>query len=232
MVRAAWVGSQRVGALVWSGDIPSTFQSLTHQVRAGLSMAISGIPWWTTDIGGFHGGNPEDPDFRELMIRWLQYATFCPVMRLHGDRLPSKKPVSDSGGGLCHSGAENEIWSYGDEVFEIFKFYINLRDKLKPYIKKMMKDTHVEGTPPMRPLFYDFPDDNISWDIDDQYMFGNSLLVSPVTQFGCQQRKVYLPKGTQWKNYWTNEIFDGGQYITVRTPIDEIPLFINQSKPL
>lgn len=232
LVRAAWAGSQRVGALVWSGDIPSTFESLNHQVRAGLSMAISGIPWWTTDIGGFHGGYPDDPDFRELMVRWLQYAAFSPVMRLHGDRLPAKKPVSDSGGGLCHSGADNEVWSYGEEAFDIFKYYINLREHLKPYIKDMMEETHHEGTPPMRPLFYDFPEDKICWDIDDQYMFGDSLLISPVLELGSKAREVYLPEGTQWKNFWTDQIFEGGQRVTVQTPLTEIPLFINLEKPL
>lgn len=232
LVRAAWAGSQRVGALVWSGDIPSTFKSLSYQVRAGLSMAISGIPWWTTDIGGFHGGNPDDPEFQELMIRWFQYATFCPVMRLHGDRTPARKPVSDSGGGLCHSGADNEIWSYGEEAFEIFKEYIHLRENLKPYIKELMDDTHKVGNPPMRPLFYDFPDDEKTWDIDDQFMFGESLLVSPVLELGSEQRNVYLPQGARWKNYWTEEIFEGGQQVTVKTPLNEIPLFINQTKPI
>lgn len=232
LVRAAWAGSQRYGALVWSGDIPSTFESLGYQIRAGLNMAIAGIPWWTTDIGGFHGGNPDDKDFQELMIRWLQYATFCPVMRIHGDRSPAQAPVSDSGGGLCHSGADNEVWSYGDEAFVIFKDFIKLREKLEPYIREMMKETHEVGTPPMRPLFYDFPDDKVCWNTDDQFMFGDSLLLAPILELGSRERDVYLPEGTEWKNYWTGEVFTGGQMLTVDTPLEQIPVFINVAKPI
>ncbi|HBG7794320.1 TPA: glycoside hydrolase family 31 protein, partial [Clostridioides difficile] len=116
LVRGAWAGAQKYGALVWSGDIDSSFEAFNNQVNTGLNMGLAGIPWWTTDIGGFHGGNPKDPEFRELMVRWFQYATFSPILRMHGDRLPHSKPLSNKGGGSMVTGAPNEIWSYGEEV--------------------------------------------------------------------------------------------------------------------
>ncbi|GEN51570.1 glycoside hydrolase family 31 protein [Alkalibacterium pelagium] len=232
LVRAAWAGSQRYGALVWSGDIPSTFQSLNHQVKAGLSMGIAGIPWWTTDIGGFHGGNIHDSEFKELMIRWFQYATFCPVLRMHGDRLPSKPPIGESGGGLCHSGAENEIWSYGEEAYNIFKYYISLRESLKLYIKEIMLKAHNKGTPPMRPLFYEFPDDPDAWEVDNQFMFGSSLLIAPVLEYKARKRNIYLPKGTKWEDFWTKQQYIGGQSIEIDAPIDKLPIMINLNSEL
>lgn len=125
-------------------------------------MGLAGIPWWTTDIGGFHGGDPKDPDFRELLVRWFEYGTFCPVMRLHGDREPRQPQVGTTGGATCRSGAENEVWSFGKEAFEICKKYLNLRERMKPYIARLMKEAHEKGTPVMRPLFYDFPEDPLS----------------------------------------------------------------------
>ena len=119
LARCAWAGSQRYGALIWSGDIDSSFESLRNQLAAGLNMGLAGIPWWTTDIGGFHGGVNNDPSFRECLIRWFQFATFSPVLRMHGDREPHSKPLSTTGGGKCVSGAPNELWSFGDEVYAI-----------------------------------------------------------------------------------------------------------------
>lgn len=232
LVRAAWAGSQRYGALVWSGDIPSTFQSLKYQVKAGLSMGIAGIPWWTTDIGGFHGGDIANPEFKELMIRWFQYATFCPVLRMHGDRLPTKAPTGDSGGGICHSGAENEIWSYGEEAYSVFKYYIKLREQLKPYIKKLMRGAHLKGTPPMRALFYVFPADEKAWEVDDQFMFGDSLLIAPIFNYDERERNIYLPKDVRWKDYWTGNIYEGGQTIVLDAPIEQIPILINLNDEL
>ncbi|MBR6395794.1 MAG: family 31 glucosidase, partial [Lachnospiraceae bacterium] len=113
LVRCAWAGSSKYGALVWSGDIASSFYSLQNQFLAGLNMGLAGIQWWTTDIGGFHGGDPDDPDFRELFIRWFEWGSFCPVMRLHGDREPKQPQIGTTGGATCLSGAPNEIWSYG-----------------------------------------------------------------------------------------------------------------------
>ncbi len=228
LLRCAWAGSQKYGALVWSGDIASSFQSMRNQLAAGLNMGIAGIPWWTTDIGGFHGGNPTDENFRELFVRWFQWGTFCPVMRLHGDREPRQPQQGTTGGANCRSGADNEIWSYGEEVYQICKKYINMREKLRPYIRKLMLEAHKRGTPVMRTLFYEFPDDPEAWDVEDEYMFGDQILVAPVLNPGQTRRKVYLPDGANWLNYESNESYKGGNWVEVDTPIEKIPLFIKE----
>lgn len=225
LLRCAWAGSQKYGALVWSGDIHSSFGSLRNQLAAGLNMGIAGIPWWTTDIGGFHGGDPGDPAFQELLIRWFEYGTFCPVMRLHGYREPLKEPMGTEGGAACVSGADNEVWSFGDEAYEICKTYLQLRENMKPYITELMKEAHEKGTPVMRPLFYDFPEDAKAWEMEDEYMFGPDFLVAPILYADMRKREVYLPRGSKWKNYWTGETFDGGSAIEVDAPLAQLPVF-------
>ena len=226
LVRCGWAGSQRYGALIWSGDIASSFKSLRNQFAAGLNMGLSGIPWWTTDIGGFHGGNPMDKRFRELLIRWFQYGTFCPVMRLHGDREPKQPQIGTTGGATCLSGADNEVWSFGEDAYGILKKYMVLREEIKPYIKKLMREAHEKGSPVIRPLFYDFPDDSKSWKIEDQYMFGPDYLIAPVLYEDMRQREVYLPLDATWKDFWTGDEFEGGRTLQVDTPIEKIPVFI------
>lgn len=225
LVRCAWLGSQRLGVVLWSGDIPSDFDSLRCQIKAGLHTAMCGIPWWTTDIGGFFGGDPKDPEFVELLIRWFEYGAFCPVMRLHGNRMPYQPQFGTTGGAECVSGAPNEIWSFGDKVYEICKKYIELREAMRPYIRTLMEAAHEKGTPVMRPLFYDFPADSVCWENESQYMFGPDILVAPVMEKGQQTKEVYLPAGARWTNAWTKEVLDGGQTVVVDTPIDQIPLF-------
>ncbi len=225
LLRCAWAGSQKYGALVWSGDIDSSFRSLRNQLVAGLNMGIAGLPWWTTDIGGFHGGNIYDPKFHEILVRWFEFGTFCPVMRLHGFREPFKEALGSTGGGKHISGAENEVWSYGDEVYEICKKYMNLREKMRPYVRKLMKEAHEKGTPIMRPLFYDFPDDEQAWEIEDQYMFGPEMLVAPILYADVRERVLYLPDGT-WRNICNGEVYQGKQRITVAAPIDQLPVFV------
>ncbi len=224
LLRCAWAGSQRYGALVWSGDIDSSFRSLRNQLAAGLNMGIAGLAWWTTDIGGFHGGNIHDEKFHEVLVRWFEFGAFCPVMRLHGFREPFKEPLSSTGGGKCISGAENEVWSYGEEVYEICKKYMLLREKMRPYVKQLMMEAHEKGTPIMRPLFYDFPQDPKAWEIEDQYMFGPDLLVSPILEAGMTERTLYLPEGS-WRNINDGTIFEGSRMVTVAAPIDELPVF-------
>ena len=226
LLRCAWAGSQKYGALVWSGDIHSSFESMRNQFAAGLHMGIAGIPWWTTDIGGFHGGDPRDEDFREVFARWFQYGTFCPVMRLHGDREPHSAPMSTVGGGRMPSGGPNEIWSYGETVYEMCRKYIFLREKLKPYITEVMEKTHEKGSPVMRPMFYDFPEDEKAWEGMEQYMFGDKLLVAPVMEAGARKKTVYLPAGT-WYNVWTGEKLDGGRVVEADAPLTVIPVFTN-----
>ena len=225
LLRCAWAGSQKYGALVWSGDIASSFDSMRNQLAAGLNMGIAGIPWWTTDIGGFHGGNPNDPAFRELFVRWFQWGTFCPVMRLHGDREPRQPQVGTTGGAHCCSGAENEVWSYGPEVFEICKKYMNLREEMREYTRGLMREAHEKGTPVMRTLFYEFPNDLIAWETEDEYMYGDTYLIAPVLYAGQSSRKVYLPAEHNWKELETNLIYEGGRWICVDTPMEKIPVF-------
>lgn len=226
LVRCAWAGSQKYGALIWSGDIDSSFASLRNQFVAGLNMGIAGIPWWTTDIGGFHGGNSDDPKFRECILRWFEYAVFCPVFRLHGDREPHFLPVGNSGGGLCGSGGPNEIWSYGEEAYVIFKEYLLMRERLHPYITKQMEAAHEKGTPVIRPLFYEFPDDKLCWEIEDQYMFGPDILVAPILYENQRSRKVYLPSRSAWKDARNGKEYIGGITIEYDAPIAVIPVFI------
>lgn len=232
LLRCAWAGSQKYGALVWSGDIDTTFRSMRNQFAAGLNMGLAGIPWWTTDIGGFHGGNPSDPAYREVLARWFEWGAFCPVFRLHGVREPHKPPLSSHGGGKMLSGADNEVWSYGEEVYAICTRYMFLRERMKPYIAGLMQAAHERGTPVMRPLFYDFPADSQSWEVGDEYLFGPDLLVAPVMEAGVQQRPVYLPAGAQWTNAWTGEVLLGGQTITAAAPLDTIPLFVRDGANL
>lgn len=219
LVRSAWAGSQRAGAALWSGDISADFASLRAQVPAGLNVALSGMPWWTTDIGGFHGGDPEDPEFRELIVRWFQYGVFCPLFRLHGFREPRSRF------GVAQTGGPNEPWSFGPEAFECIKQTLFLRERLRPYLLEQMRVAHVEGLPPMRPLFVDFPDDPRSWDSADSFMFGPSVLVAPVTQYQARERTVYLPAGSTWTDAWTGEAYAGGTVLTAAAPLERIPVF-------
>ncbi len=222
LCRSAWAGSQRYGVALWSGDIPSTFKALQAQVRAGLNVGLSGIPWWNTDIGGFHGGDPNSPYFRELIVRWFQYGVFFALFRLHGAR------KSDTPG----TGGPNEVWSFGKEAYDIIKALLFLRERLKPYIMAQMRAAHETGTPPMRPLFFDFTEDEDCVTVEDQFMFGPDLLVAPVLHEGARQREVYLPAGTTWRDAWTDEVYEGGQWITADAPLERIPLYLRGAAEL
>lgn len=228
LTRCAWAGSQKYGALVWSGDVDSSFRGLREQFTAGLNMGIAGIPWWTTDIGGFLRGNPEDPHFRECLVRWFEYGVFSPVFRLHGERIPHRKPIGTKGGGAFFSGADNEVWSFGEENYEILKKYMFLREELKPYIKELMKEAHEKGTPVIRTLFYEFPQNSKAWEIEDEYLFGGDVLVAPVMYEGMREREVYLPEGARWRNAHTREVYDGGRTIPVDAPLEIIPVFLRE----
>ena len=223
LCRSAWAGSQRYGALVWSGDIDSTFEDLRRQISAGLNIGLSGIPWWTTDIGGFKNGDINDPSFRELIVRWFQFGVFCPVFRLHGIRQPGTMI------GAEQTGAANEVWSFGDEQYTIIRQLLFLRERLRPYVMAQMRKASESGLPPMRPLFVDFPADAASWDVEDQFLFGDDILVAPVYTEGARTRRVYLPagpEGTTWRDAWTGAEHQGGAWITAPAPLDTIPVFL------
>jgi alpha-D-xyloside xylohydrolase len=219
LVRSAWAGSQRYGALLWSGDVDATFDALRMQIRAGLNAGLSGIPWWTTDIGGFHGGDSQDPDYQELVARWFQYAVFCPVLRMHGHR----EPRGQFGAG--HSGGPNELWSFGERTTPILVDQLRLRERLRPYLAQQMRLAADKGLPPMRPLFLDFPADVQAWRVEDQFLLGPDLLVVPVTQAKARERDVYLPLGADWINTATGELHEGGGTLSVVAPLERIPVF-------
>jgi alpha-D-xyloside xylohydrolase len=220
LARSAWAGSQRWGVALWSGDIPATFESLAVQIRAGLNVALSGIPWWTTDIGGFHGGRPDDPHYRELVIRWFQYGVFCPLLRLHGNREPRMPFRPESTGG------PNEVWSYGEEAYQILREQLALRERLRPYLMDQMRLAHTDGMPPMRPLFVDFPHDESAWRVEDQFMFGPDILVAPIAEHATRRRPVYLPPGTGWLDVWTGADHSGGQVVDADAPLEHIPVYL------
>ena len=191
LTRCAYLGSQKFGSLVWSGDIPSTFESLSAQVKAGLNMAMCGIPWWNTDIGGFYGGDTQSDEFRELIVRWFQYGVFSPVMRLHGHRNRHGKRSNLKE----PSGDPNEIWSFGERNYVILKELVFLRERLRPYIEHHMEIASQKGYSVMRPMFFDFPDDEVCYTLGEQYMFGDDILFAPIVNKSQTKKKVYLPEG-------------------------------------
>ncbi len=224
--RSAWAGTQRYGAAVWSGDIRSRFDVLRAQIPAGLNIAMSGIPWWTTDIGGFMQGDIRTDYFKELIVRWFQYGVFCPLFRLHGVREPLNGLY-----GAQSSGAGNEVWSFGDTAYGIITHLLFLREKLKNYLQVLNQAAHEHGTPPMRPLYFDFPADPAAAVLADQFMLGPDLLVAPVTEQGAVSRRVYLPAGADWVEAWSEQVFPGGQEIQAEAPLERIPVYWRKGSP-
>ena len=231
LVRCAWAGSQKYGVLTWSGDIHSSFRAMREQLQAGLSMSVAGIPWWTSDIGGFLGGNIQDEGFRELLVRWFAWGCFCPVFRMHGERSPWYEREQEFINGVRQltSGQDNEVWSFGEDNYEILKKYLFVRENLRPYMRKTMDECTAAGTPVMRPLWFEFPEDSESWNIEDEYTLGSALLVAPVTEAGVKERSVYLPGGTVWRDANTGTVYKGGQRVTVPAPLDVIPVFVRDN---
>ena len=232
LVRCAWAGSQKYGVLTWSGDIYSSFRSMREQLQAGLSMSMAGIPWWTSDIGGFLGGDIHDSGFQELLVRWFAWGAFCPVFRMHGERSPWYEREQEFRNGVRQltSGQDNEVWSFGEENYRILTRYLFIRERLRPYVRDCMRAASDTGAPVMRPLFYDFPEDKACWGVEDSYMFGPDLLVSPVMEAGATEREIYLPEGTGWKDAYTKKTYDGGQTVTVPAPMDIIPVMIREGR--
>ena len=226
--RAAYLGSQRTGALFWSSDIDPSWEALQRQIPAGLNMTASGIAYWGNDIGGWQYLpqstnatkapllDPSDAretvgqnhDYPELLTRWFEYGTFLPTLRLHGDR------------------KHTEIWAFGRQAESIMAKYDKLRYRLIPYIYSQARKTYDTGAPFMRPLWMDFPGDAHVADLGTEYMFGPAFLVAPVTEQGQTEKDVYLPAGSDWYNFWTNEKLAGGRWVKVAAPIDQIPVFV------
>jgi alpha-D-xyloside xylohydrolase len=207
--RSAFAGAQRNAVTAWSGDILSDFETYKRQIPAGLNFSLSGIPYWTTDIGGFFIGNPNDPAYRELFVRWFQYGTFCPVFRVHGTRTTN----------------QNELWSYGPEAQSILTKFDRLRYELMPYIYSVAWMTTNASYTPMRPLVMDFRADVRAQNIGDQFLFGPAILVNPVTEPGAITRHLYLPK-TKWYDFWSGHAADGGRSIDAPATLDRLPLYV------
>ena len=232
LTRCTWAGGQKYAALTWSGDIHSSFRAMREQLQAGLSMQMAGIPWWTSDIGGFMGGDGSDPAFRELLLRWFAWGCFSPVFRMHGERSPWYEREQEYRNNIRQitSGRDNEVWSFGEENTPILCKYLFLRERLRPYVRQIMREAHETGAPVMRPLFYEFPKDKAAWQVEDCYMFGPDMLVAPVMEPGMTQRRIYLPAGETWKDAYTGQVYEGGQTVTVPAPIDIIPVMLRGGK--
>ncbi len=227
LIRCAYLGSQKFGTLVWSGDVESTFESLSQQVKAGLNASICGLPWWNTDIGGFWGGDTQSDEFRELIVRWFQYGVFSPVMRVHGNRNrhgEKKRDVREP------TGDPNEIWSFGEKNFPVLKDLVMLRERLRPYIEEQMKTASEKGYPVMRPMFFEYPDDEVCYTLGEQYMFGDDILFAPVVNKGQTGKQVYLPEG-EWILTKTKEKYAPG-FHTVHAEVDEFVAFVKAGSPV
>jgi alpha-D-xyloside xylohydrolase len=207
--RSAFAGSQRNAVTAWSGDLISDWFSYRRQIPAGLNFALSGIPYWTTDIGGFVFGSPSDPVFRELFVRWFQYGTFNPILRVHGTRNPD----------------ENELWSYGPDAQKILVSFDRLRYRLLPYTYSLAWKTTNESYTPMRPLVMDFRSDVRAQNTGDQFMYGPAFLVSPVTEPSATSRRVYLPNA-KWYNFWSGAPLEGAREVNAEAPLEKMPLYI------
>jgi alpha-D-xyloside xylohydrolase len=220
LTRSAFAGNQHYGAAVWSGDITSTWTALRMQIPAGLGLSVSGIPYWTMDIGGFsvparfaaeHPTAEDAEEWRELNARWFQFGTFVPLLRVHGEA------------------PKREMWELGGEKHPAYQAELKfdrIRYRLLPYIYSLAGAVTHEGGTIMRPLVMDFRADAKARDTTDQYLFGPAFLVSPVTAYKARSRAVYLPRAASWYDFWTGTNVTGGQTIDVPAPYDSMPIHV------
>ncbi len=208
LTRSAWAGQQRNAAVTWSGDTTGTWAVFRQQIPAGLDFVMSGIPYWNTDIGGFFGGNPQDPAYAELFTRWFQFGAFCPMFRVHG------------------TGGPKEVWRFPKATQAVLADFIRLRYHLLPYIYSDAWSVTHDNASMLRPLVMDFQNDARVLNIPDQFLFGPSIMVCPVTEPGAKARSVYFPAGTHWCDFWTGAVVSGGHTLTVPVNIRTLPLFV------
>lgn len=206
LARSAWAGAQKHRVVLWNGDTQSTFDYLRTALAAMMSVQMSGIAWWTTDIGGYAGGDPADATFRELIVRWFQFGATCPIFRQHGAR-------------------DTEPWLLGDTSFAAVRKVMALRESLRTYVVAELSETAASGLPYNRPLFFDYPNDADAWAVDDQYMVGRQYMAAPLYAFGARNRTVYFPVGASWTHHFTGKTYSGGTHAVVDAPLDEFPLF-------
>ncbi len=233
MTRSAFAGQQHYGSNMWSGDVTSSWDMLRKQIPAGLSFTLTGNPNFNTDIGGFFcgayntmgpGSAPRNPQFQELYVRWMQYGLFCPIFRSHGADAP------------------REIWQFGQKgepVYDAIEDMIRLRYRLIPYLYSTAHQVTSHDESYLRPLFSDFASDKRVWNMTDELMFGRSILAAPIVEPqytvtdsiapDWKQPKTavkYLPKGTRWYDFWTNQTYKGGQDINLQTALNRVPMFV------
>ena len=217
LTRSAFPGAQRYGVVTWSGDVGNDLGTLRRQIAGGLGQMASGLPWWTFDAGGFFrpGDQYTSAEYQERLVRWVQASTFLPFMRVHGYM------------------SETEPWNYFPETYEIVASYMNLRKTLEPYILRNAARVSDEGYTLMRPLVFDFPDDPEALKQDCEFMFGPAILVSPVTKPGVTTWRTYLPASDDgWRDYWTGQVYDGGQYVEISVDLTTIPVFVRGNASL
>ena len=217
LTRSGFIGQQRYGCNTWSSDVTSTWDMLEKQIPAALNYTLMGIPNWNSDIGGFFAGRwnqeggAKNPKYQELYVRWMQFGTFCPMMRSHGTELP------------------REIWNFGKRgewCFDAQEKMINLRYRLLPYIYSTSWDvSHNDGTF-MRPLVMDFAADSKTHEVGGEFLFGRSLLVAPVTRPEVTEWSVYLPQGADWWDFWSNEKQQGGQTLNRCVSKEILPVYV------
>ena len=254
MTRSSFAGQQHYGSNMWSGDVASSWDMLRKQVPAGLSFSLTGNPNFNTDIGGFFCGSyntrgggsaPQNPQFQELYVRWMQYGLFCPVFRSHGADAP------------------REIWQFGkkgEPVYDAIEKMIRLRYRLIPYLYSTAWEVTSANGSYLRPLFSDFASDKKVWNTTDEFMFGRSILAAPIVDPQYTEEKIvkedamtgwdrkevrgkmedgrsvdwgasksatkYLPKGALWYDFWTNKTYKGGRNVTLETSFDRVPMFV------
>jgi alpha-D-xyloside xylohydrolase len=211
LTRSAFLGQQRYGVINWSGDIGGTWDTYRNQIVAGLNFTLTGLPYWTTDIGGFfRPGRSQytDEKFHDLLTRWYQWGALSPIFRMHGYQ------------------TETEPWKYGDKVEGNMRKMLNLRYRLLPYIYSEAWQVTAKGSTMMRPMVMDFNGDTAALNRQFQYLFGKSILVAPITEPGVTTWNVYLPKAAGWYDFWTGRRFKGGQSVNTAAPLDRIPLFV------
>ena len=236
LCRSAWAGAQKHGVILWSGDVWSNWDWFRAQIPAGLHAGMSGMGWWTTDIGGFYDGHGASEAFRELLVRWFEFGVFSPICRLHGFRVPDDVPVPGPGEPVTYgqdtfniftkTGGANEIWSFGEQVEAVLTGLLRVREALRPYLKECFEDYARTGDPVMAPVFYHFGGEDCDHHDAGRYMLGEDLLVAPVLQPDVQTMTVDLPEGADWVHAWTGRSHAGGSRADVACPWGQCPVFV------
>lgn len=226
LIRSSFLSSQRYSSLLWSGDIESSFTSMRRQIQFAVSVGVCGQSWWTSDIGGFHSGDSQSDYFKELLIRWYQFSVFSPILRMHGDRQPHYPKIGNKGGGLRTSGSSNEIFSFGKEVEQILTSYTKIRMGLQNYISDLFLQASKKGFPLIRPIFFEYPEDDYSYSEGTQYFFGSDMIICPVTEYKQRKIDVYIPD-SNWIDVYKGTYIKKGLN-KVDCPLYKIPVYVKK----